>query len=170
MLPCPLWGDCRSREAGPPRGRDDEDILSPGADSTPPDARKRFATREQDDGGKGRDPFVLNRFEKILAMAEMVNVDRPADDGEDEDARKAADDLEELAIGRRSGKPATRLKFDPDLPPDAVDARAARERAALSGVGLSQGVLSAGPLPRAGNGGFRNRRRLGSGRQPPAGL
>jgi nitric oxide reductase NorD protein len=65
---------------------------------------------------------VLNRFEKILAMAEMVNVDRPADDGEDEDARKAADDLEELAIGRRSGKPATRLKFDLDLPPDAVDA------------------------------------------------
>ncbi len=121
MLPCPLWGDCRIREAGPVRP-DDEDMLAPGADSSPPDARKRFATREQDDGGKGRDPFVLNRFEKILAMAEMVNVDRPADDGEDEDARKAADDLEELAIGRRSGKPATRLKFDLDLPPDAVDA------------------------------------------------
>ena len=47
------------------------------------------------------DPFILNRFEKILAMAEMVNVDRPSDDSEDEDARKAADDLDELAISRR---------------------------------------------------------------------
>ena len=45
-------------------------------------------------------PFVLNRFEKILAMAEMINVDRPADDGEDEDARKAADDLEEIALSQ----------------------------------------------------------------------
>jgi len=44
-------------------------------------------------------------------MAEMVNVDRPSDDSEDEDARKAADDLDELAISRRSGKPATKLKF-----------------------------------------------------------
>jgi nitric oxide reductase NorD protein len=51
-----------------------------------------------------------------------VNVDRPSDDSEDEDARKAADDLDELAIGRRSGKPATRLKFDLDLPPQALDA------------------------------------------------
>ena len=88
---------------------------------TSPDTRKRRAVRERDDGGK-RDPFILNRFEKILAMAEMVNVDRPSDDSEDEDARKAADDLDELAIGRRSGKPATKLKFDLDLPPQALDA------------------------------------------------
>ena len=54
--------------------------------------------RQQEDDAKARDPFVLNRFEKILAIAEMVNVDRPADDSEDEDARKAADDLEELTM------------------------------------------------------------------------
>ena len=81
---------------------------------------------------------MLNRFEKILAMAEMVNVDRPSDDSEDEDARKAADDLDELAIGRRSGKPATKLKFDLDLPPQALDATRLDSGPALSGVGLSQ--------------------------------
>ncbi|WFU18610.1 VWA domain-containing protein [Bradyrhizobium sp. CB3481] len=120
MLPCPLWGDCWTREAAP-SGADNDDAPVPGNEAEQPDSRKRRAVREIDDGNK-RDPFILNRFEKILAMAEMVNVDRPSDDSEDEDARKAADDLDELAISRRSGKPATKLKFDLDLPPQAIDA------------------------------------------------
>lgn len=120
ILPCPLWGDCWTREFAPAGMHDDEGAGSNAA--TPPDERKRFAVRERDDGANRRDPFVLNRFEKILAMAEMVNVDRPADDNEDEDAQKAADDLEEITLGWRSGKPATRLKFDLDLPPEALDA------------------------------------------------
>lgn len=120
ILPCPLWGDCWTRELAPAAMHDDEAAASNAA--APPDERKRFAVRERDHGASRRDPFVLNRFEKILAMAEMVNVDRPADDDEDEDAQKAADDLEEITLGRRSGKPATRLKFDLDLPPEALDA------------------------------------------------
>lgn len=119
VLPCPLWGDCWTRDLGPVSQDEDDASHEPQADA--PDLRKRFASREREDGANKRDPFVLNRFEKILAMAEMVNVDRPADDSEDEDARKAADDLDELSIGRRSGKPATKLKFDLDLPPEAVD-------------------------------------------------
>jgi nitric oxide reductase NorD protein len=119
MLPCPLWGDCWTREAVLGEA-DDDDAPVTGNDADQPDTRKRRAVRQSDDGSK-RDPFILNRFEKILAMAEMVNVDRPSDDSEDEDARKAADDLDEIAIGRRSGKPATRLKFDLDLPPQAID-------------------------------------------------
>lgn len=119
MLPCPLWGDCWIRQAVPGE-TDDDDSPIPGNDAGLPDTRKRRAVRERDDGSK-RDPFILNRFEKILAMAEMVNVDRPSDDSQDEDARKAADDLDEIAIGRRNGKPATRLRFDLDLPPQAID-------------------------------------------------
>jgi nitric oxide reductase NorD protein len=120
MLPCPLWGDCWTRSAAAAQG-DDDDAQTPGGEEEPsPDTRKRFATREREDSTQ-RDPFILNRFEKILSMAEMVNVDRPSDDGEDEDARKAADDLDELAISRRKGKPATKLKFDLDLPPEAID-------------------------------------------------
>jgi nitric oxide reductase NorD protein len=114
-----LWGDCWTRDLGPVS--QDEDDAAPAAQPNEADTRKRFATRERQDGAGKRDPFILNRFEKILAMAEMVNVDRPADDSKDEDARKAADDLEELSIGRRRGKPATKLKFDLDLPPEAVD-------------------------------------------------
>jgi nitric oxide reductase NorD protein len=119
ILPCPLWGDCWTRDLAPAGMHDDEAAGS--ATATPADDRKRFAVRERDNGANRRDPFVLNRFEKILAMAEMVNVDRPADDSEDEDAQKAADDLDEITLSRRSGKPATRLKFDLDLPPQALD-------------------------------------------------
>lgn len=120
ILPCPLWGDCWTRELSPaPAG---EDECAPGAEAAAKDDRKRFAVREREDDADRRDPFVLNRFEKILAMAEMVNVDRPADDSEDEDAQKAADDLEEITLSRRTGKPASRFKFDLDLPPEALDA------------------------------------------------
>ncbi|MBR0714664.1 nitric oxide reductase activation protein NorD [Bradyrhizobium liaoningense] len=120
ILPCPLWGDCWTRDLSRTHANDDE--AAPEGGASAPDERKRFAVRERSDDANRRDPFVLNRFEKILAMAEMVNVDRPSDDTEDEDARKAADDLEEIAIGQRRGKPATRLKFDLDLPPEAIEA------------------------------------------------
>ena len=120
ILPCPLWGDCWIRELSAPRVDDDETAQS--ADSAPSDNRKRFAVRGRDEDPDRRDPLALNRFEKILAMAEMVNVDRPDDDREDEDAQKAADDLEEITVARRSGKPASKLRFDLDLPPEAVDA------------------------------------------------
>ncbi|RAI39330.1 nitric oxide reductase activation protein NorD [Rhodoplanes roseus] len=119
LLPCPLWGDAFFRAPG--AARDDADEPAGGSVASPPETKKRFAVREKADGRKDRDPFALNRFEKILAMAEMVNVDRPSDDTDDEDAQKAADELEELTVGQRSGKPATKLKFDLDLPPDAVD-------------------------------------------------
>ncbi|MBR0738542.1 VWA domain-containing protein [Bradyrhizobium liaoningense] len=120
ILPCPLWGDCWTRQLSPAHAGEDE--CAPGAAPAPADDRRRFAAREREDDSNRRDPFVLNRFEKILSMAEMVNVDRPADDSEDKEAQKAADDLEEITLSRRSGKPATRLKFDLDLPPEALDA------------------------------------------------
>ena len=120
ILPCPLWGDCWIRELSAPRA--DEDETAQGGDSAPSDNRKRFAVRQRDNEADRRDPLVLNRFEKILAMAEMVNVDRAEDDREDDDAQKAADDLEEITVARRSGKPASRFRFDLDLPPEAVDA------------------------------------------------
>jgi nitric oxide reductase NorD protein len=118
ILPCPLWGDAWTRPESASRN-DTDDAGGPSA-GAPAETRKRFAAREETDRPK-RDPFALNRFEKILAMAEMVKVDRPSDEDEDEDAQKAADELDELTVGQRSGKPATKLRFDLDLPPDAVD-------------------------------------------------
>lgn len=121
FLPCPLWGDSWTRVEAAARMDTDEVVAV--AANLPPETRKRFAVREPNAARCGeRDPLVLNRFEKILAMAEMVNVDRPSDDDEDDQPGKAADDLDELTVGQRTGKPASKLRFDLDLPPEAVDA------------------------------------------------
>lgn len=123
VLPVPLWADAWTRATETTLANDDDPAEAGSSMAT--ETRKRFAVREKGDPREGdRSPFILNRFEKILAMAEMVKVDRPADDEEDEDGQKAADDLEDFTLGQRSGKPASRFKFDLDLPPEAVDTAA----------------------------------------------
>ncbi len=123
FLPVPLWVDAGVRPAEATPSADEparNGLLAPVVD-----LRKRLARRREADAAQRRDPFVLNRFEKMLAIAEMVNVSRPSDGDEDEEAEKAADDVEELTVSRRQpGRPAARFKFDLDLPPEAVDTAA----------------------------------------------
>jgi hypothetical protein len=114
FLPCPLWGEVWTRDVeAPVRDPDETDEAASKPCSEP---RRKAAKRKADDGPK-RDPLALNRFEKILAMAEMVNVDRPTDEDDDEHADKAADDLDEITIGKSTKKPASKFRFDLDLPP-----------------------------------------------------
>ncbi len=119
MMDVPLWPEFIITEETAPGGAD-ADI--PPADPTNPPGVKRFtAERERpDDKRSERSPFILNRFEKILAMAEMVNVDRPTDDKDDDDG-KAAADLDEMVLGRRRERPSSRFRFDLDLPPEMLD-------------------------------------------------
>ena len=119
MLPVPLWPDALLRAEGEGRGEDDQ----PATGGTPlaPETGRHVAEREAAEKRKGeRSPFILNRFEKILAMAEMVNVDRPGDDSDDHDS-SAADELDDMTLGERKGRPAARFRFDLDLPPEALD-------------------------------------------------
>lgn len=118
VLPVPLWPDSWPREADKAASSDEEQQAASSLAAS--DTRKHTATRRKEDSQQ-RDPFILNRFEKILSMAEMVNVDRPDDDSKDEDAEKALDDFDELPLSNRKGKPATRLKFDLDLAPQEAD-------------------------------------------------
>jgi nitric oxide reductase NorD protein len=118
MLPVPLWPQAVIREEWTGRQQMDQPVGSGQADAQA--AGRHVATREKDSAAKGeRSPFILNRFEKILAMAEMVNVDRPADDSDDHDAA-AADELDEMVLGERKGRPAAKFRFDLDLPPEAL--------------------------------------------------
>ncbi|RWM07740.1 nitric oxide reductase activation protein NorD [Mesorhizobium sp.] len=120
MLPVPLWPDALQQLEAAPRHGEDEPVTG-GRDIAGAGTERQLAVREnQDDRKEDRSPFILNRFEKILAMAEMVNVDRPADDSDDHDA-KAAEDLDDLTLGERKGRPASRFLFDLDLPPEALD-------------------------------------------------
>ncbi|RYC01425.1 VWA domain-containing protein, partial [Brucella abortus] len=102
-----------------PRTGEDEPVRN--SQSEGAETGRQIAQRErQDPRHADRSPFILNRFEKILAMAEMVSVDRPSDDSDEQNA-KSADELDDLTLGERKGRPAARFRFDLDLPPEAVD-------------------------------------------------
>ena len=119
MLDIPVWPEFFSAEETAPGGADAD--LPLGEATTPAGLRRLVAERERpDDKRSERSPFILNRFEKILAMAEMVNVDRPTDDKDDDDG-KAAEDLDEMVLGRRRERPSSRFRFDLDLPPEMLD-------------------------------------------------
>lgn len=119
MMDVPLWPEFfHTSETAPANSETD----SPLGDASAPAGGKRFVAQREavDDKRNERSPFILNRFEKILAMAEMVNVDRPTDDKDDEDG-KAADDLDDMVLGRRRERPSSRFRFDLDLPPEMLD-------------------------------------------------
>ncbi|MBV2183271.1 MAG: VWA domain-containing protein, partial [Rhizobium sp.] len=119
MMPVPLWPDALLREESAPRTEEDRPAAS--GERQGATTGRQIATREKSDGrDKDRSPFILNRFEKILAMAEMVNVDRPGDDSDDHDAA-AAEELDDMTLGERKGRPSARFRFDLDLPPEALD-------------------------------------------------
>ncbi|AVM73112.1 nitric oxide reductase activation protein NorD [Magnetospirillum gryphiswaldense] len=122
FLPVPLWGEALHREPQP-RSEDAEDSQAGSKKEEQednPDKRRR-AERKQQDNADRKDPLILNRFEKILAFADMVNVNRGADDPDEEEAKKAADEMDKITISSHGKKAATKLKFDLDLPPEATD-------------------------------------------------
>ena len=118
MLPIPLWADfCGSAHC---RNSDRDDLPSDMSQRDAAEKPSHEAMRSKDADDRKRDPFILNRFEKILAMAEMVNVDRPSDDREDDDP-SAADELDDITLSETKERPRSKFHFDLDLSPEAAD-------------------------------------------------
>lgn len=126
-LGVPLWP--LAAAAAPVRTRRREDDQPPPASTRADEQAKAYAASRDEtaEDWRERSPFILNRFEKILAMSEMVAVDRPSDDSDDHDP-EAADELDDMVLSERKGRPASRFRFDLDLPPEAID------EAALAGA------------------------------------
>ena len=79
------------------------------------------ARRREADQAERKDSLIFNRFEKILTLIESLNINRAVDDDDPEGARKALQDAEEIGLSSHSRRPSTRLRFDIDLPPPAVE-------------------------------------------------
>jgi nitric oxide reductase NorD protein len=123
--PVALWLDLRAlprSEASAVETRTTDGTAEDG------EGRTLRARRRKADQAERSDSFILHKFEAILSWAEFVNLNRRIED--DDDARKAADDHEEIGLGQVSKAPATRLKLHLDLAPEDVD------REALSGTSL----------------------------------
>lgn len=120
--PVALWPDLRRvsvSEAMQVETRATEGTPEDGASNRTHRARRRSA-----DQAERADSFILHKFEAILSWAEFINLNRRVEDDENDDAKKAADDQDEIGLGQISKAPATRLKLHLDLAPEDVDREA----------------------------------------------
>ncbi|MEM1046630.1 MAG: VWA domain-containing protein [Pseudomonadota bacterium] len=90
----------------------------------PPDAalsRRKLGERKDQDQHNRKDSFIIHRFESILSWVESMNINRSVDDDDDENARKAADDQDQITLSKQDRKVATRLRLHLDLSPADAD-------------------------------------------------
>jgi len=121
FMPVALWGEISAQRPTAPGNRSAPEQSSDGQDSEQKDGPSHKAKRKNSDQIDNRNSLIINRFEAILSWAEMMNLPRAVDDEDEDQARKAADDQEELGLGKIAKKAATKLKLDLDLAPEDVE-------------------------------------------------
>lgn len=121
-LPVPLWPDLRDLARSEQHGV--EYRASDGKPEEGEGTRTHRARRRKADQAERNDSFILHKFEAILSWAEFINLNRRVEEDDNDDAKKAADDQDEIGLGQMSKAPATRLKLHLDLAPEDVDREA----------------------------------------------
>ncbi|MBF0625793.1 MAG: VWA domain-containing protein, partial [Magnetococcales bacterium] len=124
LMPVPLWPHPRPplrTAAGPPVGELDDGGagVRRQRDAAEPTVRKpgeRTCQEERPDG------LLACRFDAIFSWAELLRVNRPSEDEDDDrTARRAARELDQLTVSRQGRAPSRAIRFDLDLPPAAMD-------------------------------------------------
>ncbi|MEQ8427265.1 MAG: VWA domain-containing protein [Gammaproteobacteria bacterium] len=96
-------------------------------DSGAPDGRDKKLEQKKGRQGEYRsmpkrdDGLLATRLESLFSWAEYVGVDRPVDEGDEDEAERVVDDLDVITLSRDNKTSASRLKFDLDLPPEGED-------------------------------------------------
>ena len=117
--PVALWPDLRALARSEHTAVEARATEGPPEESEEKTARK--ARRRKSDQADRNDSFILHKFEAILSMTEFLNLNRRVEDDDEDTAKKAADDQEEIGLAQVSKAPATRLKLHLDLAPEDVD-------------------------------------------------
>lgn len=116
-LPVPLWTTSFSLGTRAVTAEHDDDERGAAPANRETGGGKRKASRRAQDQAAREDSLIFNRFEKMLSFAEMVNVNRMVDEEEDENADKAAEQLEEITLSPHRQQSAARVRMELDLPP-----------------------------------------------------
>lgn len=118
VAPVWLW-----LEALPPAAHSARESADESAHRAGPAARSETRRRTQHAKPQnGRAPMLLpSRTESLMTWSEHVPLDRASDDEDDGQATAAADDMEQLTVSRDGAAPASRVKFDLDLPSASAD-------------------------------------------------
>jgi nitric oxide reductase NorD protein len=120
FMPVLLWPDIRLLACREKASREEE---QPGEAQTPPNAEQGTfkASRKPSDQAARRDSLILHKFEAILSWAEFLNLNRRVDDDDEDNAKKAADDQDEISLTQVSQRARTRLRLHLDLSPEEAD-------------------------------------------------
>ena len=123
FLPVPLWGaiETTTLRNNPAAVSCDADTRHAKRSAEQTDNRRRKARHGKFDQSRRNDPLLLNRFEKLITWAEMIDVNRTVEDEDETTAREVAESMDELAITSHQRRASTILKFDLDLSPADVD-------------------------------------------------
>ena len=119
-----MWPDLRGLGQG--AGEQVASLPTGGTPEEGGDGTARKTRRMKADQAERKDSIILYKFEAMLTWAELMNINRRVEDDDLDNAKKAADDHEEIVLGQVSKAPATKLKLHLDLAPEDVD----RERIA----------------------------------------
>ena len=123
FLPVALWGEIDPTTVTRTRGADGEgegEDAAEGESRPENDRRARRAKRRESDQVDRPDGLFIHRFDKILSWAEFLNLHRDVEDDEEEQAKKAAEDHDEIGLAQTKKKAATKLAFDLDLAPEEI--------------------------------------------------
>ncbi|MCT4656352.1 MAG: VWA domain-containing protein [Cohaesibacter sp.] len=126
----PLWIDLRKSTYVKARKNAGDDHQPEGGEGEEQQEREEGshkATRRESDNADDRNSLLLARFEAILSWTEFLNINRKVEDDDEENAKKAKDDMEELGLADVRDKPKNKLAFDLDMAPEDM------ERVAASG-------------------------------------
>lgn len=120
FLPVPLWGTTHSSSVSSSVDRDFSEQNDGDSKEMSENPRKK-SRREKFEQSERDDPLLLNRFEKLFSWSEMININRAVQDDDEDSAKNAAKDIEEIALSPHQHPAATKLKLDLDLAPGDVN-------------------------------------------------
>ena len=121
FLPVPLWPDLRPLTARTKHGAGIE--AAQGETQAPANAEQGTfkASRKDSDQAARKDSLILHKFETILSWAELLNINRRVEDDDEENAKKAADDQDEIGLADVPQQARTRLRLHLDLSPQEAE-------------------------------------------------
>jgi nitric oxide reductase NorD protein len=120
FLPVLLWPDLRPLAA---RGSGPGEESPQGEANAPPNTEPGTfkASRKPSDQAARRDSLILHKFEAILSWAELLNLNRRVDDDDHDNAKKAAEDQDEIGLAQVPQRARTRLRLNLDLSPQEAE-------------------------------------------------
>ncbi|OCW19227.1 nitric oxide reductase activation protein NorD [Pseudomonas sp. S3E12] len=95
---------------------DGDDLATPSGEQQGAPKRASRVDDHSRDGG-----LLVVRLENLFSWTEHIDLDRWADDSEDPDAARVAEDLDQLSLSRQRVRKSGGLKLHLDLPPADVD-------------------------------------------------